>query len=123
MWFLRFAPQSGGLVDEFRRVCAWRDRVDGLGHGERVEMAPSEALAIAKESRPTAERAADPHEPNGIRPGDAVAVVPDDYGFDPVAGELVFSTVHEVAVHRRDPALGDLVAHFPRIGFRVTRRA
>ena len=123
VWFLRFAPHSGSLVDEFRRVCAWRDRVDALGHGDRVEMAPAAALAIAKESRPTAERAADPHEPNGLRPGDAVSVVPDDYGFDPVAGELVCSTVHEVAVHRRDPALGEIVVHFPRIGFRVTRRA
>jgi glutathione S-transferase len=121
VWFLRFAPHSGAMVDEFRRVCAWRDRVDGLGHGERVEMVPAEALAIAKESRPRAERAADPHEPNGLRPGDAVSVVPDDYGFDPVAGELVFSAVHEVAVRRRDPTLGDIVVHFPRIGFRVTR--
>src|SRR5204863_86190 len=36
VWFLRFAPQSGSLVDEFRRVCAWRDRVDAL-----VATAPS----------------------------------------------------------------------------------
>ncbi len=123
VWFLRVAPQANAMVEEFRHLSAWRDRVDALGHGERVEMPPAEALAIAKESRPTAERAADPREPNGLRPGDAVSVVPDDYGFDPVAGELVFSTVHEVAVHRHDPALGDIVVHFPRIGFRVTRRA
>ena len=71
--------------------------------------------------RPTAERAADPREPNGLRPGDGVSVVPHDYGLDPVAGELVFSTAHEVAVHRRDPAPGDIVVHFPRFGFRVTR--
>ena len=122
VWFLRFAPQSGSLADEFQCVCAWRDRVDALGHGERAEMAPAEALAIARESRPRAERAGDPHEPNGLCPGNAVSVVPDDYGFDPVVGELVFSTVHEVALHRRDPALGDIVVHFPRIGFRVTRR-
>ena len=111
------------MLEEFRHVSAWRDRVDALGHGERVEMPPAEALAIAKESRPTAERAADPHEPNGLEPGDAVSVVPDDYGLDPVAGELVFSTVHEIAVRRRDAALGEIVVHFPRFGFRVTRGA
>jgi len=49
--------------------------------------------------------------------------VPDDYGLDPVAGELVFSTVHEIAVRRRDAALGEIVVHFPRFGFRVTRGA
>ncbi len=123
VWFLRVAPQANAMVEEFRRVSAWRDRVDALGHGERVEMPPAEALAIAKESRPTAEPAADPREPNGLEPGDAVSVVPDDYGLDPVAGELVFSTVHEIAVRRRDAALGEIVVHFPRFGFRVTRGA
>src|SRR5438128_1860068 len=64
-----------------------------------------------------------PPEPNGLESGDAVSVVPDDYGLDPVAGELVFSTVHEIAVRRRDAALGEIVVHFPRFGFRVTRGA
>src|SRR5207247_9796770 len=70
-------------------------------------------------TRPAGEPAADPREPNGLEPGDAVSVVPDDYGLDPVAGELVFSTVHEIAVRRRDAALGEIVVHFPRFGFRV----
>jgi len=46
--------------------------------------------------------------------------VADDYGFDPIAGELVASSEHEVAVRRIDPALGELVVHFPRVGFRVS---
>ena len=50
-----------------------------------------------------------------------VAVMPDDYGFDPVVGEVVFSSVHEIAVLRRDDALGDVAVHFPRLGFRVDR--
>jgi hypothetical protein len=50
-----------------------------------------------------------------------VAVTPDDYGFDPVAGELVFSGVHEIAVRRQDAAVGEVVVHFPRYGFRVAR--
>ena len=49
--------------------------------------------------------------------------MPDDYGFDPVAGELVCSSANQIAVRRRDPALGEIVVHFPRIGFRVTRGA
>jgi hypothetical protein len=31
----------------------------------------------------------------------------------------VSSSVHKVAVRRTDPALGEIVVHFPRIGFRV----
>jgi hypothetical protein len=48
-----------------------------------------------------------------------VHVTPDDYAFDPVAGELVASSVDEVAIRRHDPAVGTVVVHFPRFGFRV----
>jgi hypothetical protein len=34
-------------------------------------------------------------------------------------GELVFSTPHEIAIKRHDPAVGDVVVHFPRAGFWV----
>ena len=50
-----------------------------------------------------------------------VTVTPDDYGFDPVAGTLVASSVDEVAIRRSDPAVGEVVVHFPRFGFRVAR--
>ena len=43
----------------------------------------------------------------------------DDYGRDPIAGELVFSNAHEIAIKRSDPAVGDVVVHFPRAGFVV----
>jgi hypothetical protein len=50
-----------------------------------------------------------------------VTVTPDDYAFDPVAGELVCSSAHEIAIRRQDPAVGEVVVHVPRFGFRVTR--
>ena len=49
-----------------------------------------------------------------------VRVVPDDYGFDPVEGELVASSRHEVALRREAPEVGEVIVHFPRAGFRVT---
>jgi glutathione S-transferase len=50
-----------------------------------------------------------------------VAVVPDDYGFDPVAGEVVTSSAHEIALLRSAPEVGEVVVHFPRVGFKVLR--
>jgi hypothetical protein len=93
-----------------------------MGHGKRTDMAPDEALAIAKQSMPAAAPVADLQEPNGIKPGDLVTVTPDDYGFDPVAGEVVASSTHEIAIRRRDDQVGDVVVHFPRIGFRVVQQ-
>jgi hypothetical protein len=53
--------------------------------------------------------------------GERVTVTPDDYGRDPVMGELVTLALHEVAVRRTDPDAGTVVVHFPRIGYRVAR--
>jgi glutathione S-transferase len=121
LWFLRIAPGSSALLEPLPRVRAWMDRMGGLGDGERSDVTPAEALAIARESRPAAAPAADPGEPNGLAPGMRVTVTADDYAFDPVAGELVGSSVHEIAIRRQDAAVGEVVVHFPRYGFRVTR--
>ena len=90
-----------------------------MGHGQRTDMGADEALRIAKAATPATPRAADGHEPNAVAPGTRVTVTPDDYGFDPVAGEVVASSAHEIAVRRSEAQLGDVVVHFPRIGFRV----
>ena len=121
LWFLRVAPGTAALLAEFARVRAWLARVEALGEGARTEMEPAAALALARDRTSTTEPTVDPHEPNGLEPGMRVSVVPDDYGFDPVTGELVVATLHELAVRRTDPTVGDVVVHVPRIGFQVTR--
>lgn len=121
VWFLRNFPPAAVVFDEFPAVLAWAERIAAMGHGRRSEMSADEALRIAKESSPTMVAASDAAEPNGWKPGDRVTVTPDDYGFDPVAGEIVATNVHEVAIHRRDEQVGDIVVHFPRIGFKIDR--
>jgi hypothetical protein len=48
-----------------------------------------------------------------------VTVSADDYGRDPIAGEIVFLNAHEIAIRRHDEKLGEVVVHFPRAGFNV----
>ena len=119
LWFMRLAPETPALLEPLPRLRAWMERIDALGHGERSILTAADALAIARESRPAAVPAADPGEPNGLEPGTRIAVTPDDYAFDPVEGELVFSTAQEIALRRQDPAVGEVVVHFPRYGFRT----
>ena len=92
----------------------------GIGHGQRSECPPGGALRIARAARRAAAAGPDEGDPNGLVPGMQVRVVPDDYGFDPVEGELVASSRHEVAVRREAAEVGEVVVHFPRAGFRVT---
>lgn len=121
LWFLKGAlPQlAAALLEEFPKVEAWYERVKALGHGTPTPMDAKEALRIAKEATSEAKPLADPHDPNGRKPGDRVSVMPDDYGRDPVVGEIVFSNAQEIAIKRSAPEVGDVVVRFPRAGFLV----
>jgi glutathione S-transferase len=121
VWFLRAIPPAAAALAEFPAVGKWAERVAAIGHGRRSEIAPAEALTIAKAARPLPGAGVARGEPNGLAAGERVNVVPDDYGFDPVGGELVAADVHEIAVRRTSPETGEVVVHFPRAGFRVVR--
>jgi hypothetical protein len=60
-----------------------------------------------------------PADPSGLAAGQRVTVTPDDYGKVPVAGELVTLDLHEIAVRRVDARAGEVVVHFPRLGYVV----
>lgn len=119
IWFLLGMPPTATAFDEFARIGAWVGRVRAIGHGTRTEMTPEEAVAVARAAEPSTARQTDAADPSGLRPGMRVRVVPDDYGFDPVEGELIASSVHEVALLRDAPETGTVAVHFPRAGFRV----
>jgi glutathione S-transferase len=118
VWFLRNFPGAGVIFDEYTALLGWAERIQAMGHGARQDMDSGEALAVARDSRPVSSTV-DGREPNGLAAGARVTVTPDDYGFDPVEGELVGSSAHEIAVRRSAAEVGDVVVHFPRIGFRV----
>ena len=121
LWFLRAAPGGQALLAEFPRVAAWMTTLEAMGQGDRRDVSPADALAAARDAQPMASPGVDPREPNALAAGMDVTVTPDDYGFDPVAGTLVASSVDEIAVRRSDSAVGTVVVHFPRFGFRVAR--
>lgn len=118
VWFLRSIPPVAATLEHFSRLTAWAERVAGIGHGERAPCDPAEALRVARDATPEAPRPgrALPGDP---APGERVTVTPDDYGFDPVEGELVASDEGEMALRREHPEVGVVTVHFPRAGFRL----
>ena len=84
-------------------------------------MQGAEAVEVARAGDARDGQAHDPSEPNGLRPGDRVEVVHESFGQDPVAGELVASSVHEIAIARHDARAGDVVVHLPREHYKVRR--
>jgi glutathione S-transferase len=107
------------MLRQFPQVLAWTMRIKAVGHGERSEMSAHDALELATAATPQSPIFADPHDPNGRKPGDKVSVTPDDYGKVAVVGEIVSLSPQHIAIRRRDERAGDIVVHFPRAGFLV----
>jgi len=121
VWFAkRFVPETAeGLLQEYPRVRAWAERVAAIGHGSHAAMSGGEALAVAAAATSQTAEHRDEDDPDGLTPGMNVAISAIDYGKDPISGELVSSSAQRVAIRRSDPAVGEVVVHFPRAGFLV----
>ena len=120
IWYVRRNLSCADqLLAEFPRTQSWEKRVQALGHGTRTEMTTSDALAIAAKAQPQSPQLADPADPNGRKPGDQIAVVPDDYGKIEVRGTIVSLSAQHVAIRRHDAQAAQIVIHFPRAGFNI----
>ncbi len=120
VWMARGnVPIAGQIFASFERMQAWEARMRGVGHGKRTEMSAEDALAAARASGAPPGLGVDAADALGLTVGVRVAVVPNDYGKDPVVGELATLSLYEVAVRRSDPLVGSVLVHFPRIGYRV----
>ncbi len=80
LWFLGGAvpKTTEALTSGLTRLQDWRGRVRAIGHGQRSEMTPAEALDVAKSSQPAPYAEHDPADPLGLAPGAAVVVMADD---------------------------------------------
>lgn len=111
------------LLEPFVRLRAWEGRMQAIGNGRRIDIEASEALAVARAAMPQAGGGVDPADALGLPAGARVSVTPDDYGRIPVEGELITLQLHEVAIRRSAPEVGEVVVHFPRIGYRIETAA
>jgi glutathione S-transferase len=121
VWFLRGRYAGGpALLAEFPDLLAWEQRVRDIGHGRPEDMSAGKALEIAAGSMPQTGQGTDPRDPQGLAPGLDVRVTPDGDGGDPsVSGTIVQVSAQSIAIARNDARVGDIVVHFPRVGYRV----
>ena len=125
LWLLRAncgAEAIDAQLSLAPEVVAWMDRIGAIGHGNKTDMTPEEAVAVAKAATP-----ADPglgeNDPSGIATGTRVTVTPDDNARVPVAGTLVGADAQEVVIAIESPEAGRLHVHFPRAGFETIAQA
>jgi hypothetical protein len=109
-------PKVQGVYDELPGLMAWFKRVRAIGHGERSEMTPQEALDVAKAATPQTPSTEDAGDGRGLNVGDAVVVLTEDPGATPVSGTVHALGPNHIAIARHHDRVGDVVVHFPRAG-------
>jgi len=102
-------------------VLRWLDRIRAFGHGTPTPLSSADALDLARASRPRPRSGETGPALDGIALGDDVTISADDYAYEPTTGRLVHLGPNEFAVERTDERAGDVVVHFPRIGYQVKR--
>lgn len=100
--------------DWFNRLGEYKPREPEVISGE-------EALAIGKAAAPRLIAATATYEPQGLVPGERIAVAPDDYGKVWVEGELVHADSQRIILQRRSDEAETLHVHFPRAGYLARR--
>ncbi|MEO1408073.1 MAG: glutathione S-transferase [Pseudomonadota bacterium] len=124
VWFV--ATQVPDFAEECfaqaPRTKAWYDRLNETTGQAPEKLDSKEALAIAKKAGPRLVAAvAGGAEPQGLEPGEKVAVAPDDYGKDWVEGTLVHADDQRVIISRTADEVETINVHFPRAGYMVRR--
>jgi glutathione S-transferase len=120
LWFVRRIEPIAAILATVKNVLPWMDRMHAIGHGTSTKLSSAEAIALAADT-PTHVADAPWHDEHGIAAGTAVTITPLDYAFDAVAGELVIATANELAIKRTDDRAGDVIVHFPRVGYKLER--
>ena len=122
VWYIRGRWQGGpALLAQFPKLEAWEARVKAIGHGRPTPITAEEAIEVARTAETTTPERGDAGDPQGLKPGQRVAVVADaDSGETPVEGRVRRVEADSISLLREDPRVGTVCVHFPRVGYRVT---
>jgi len=121
LWFIRRAGPLASIIDEFPYVAGWYQRVRSVVQPAHADMTSATALQYASDEAPQEVEAQFYTDTHGIALGEQVTITPTDTGCDPVQGELVLAMRDELAIRRFDDRVGELIVHFPRIGFEMKK--
>ena len=119
-WFARaMMPETTDLLADFTYLPDWERRVADIGEGSRSVITAAEAHRLARDATSSATARVDAHEAQGLRVGQQVTVEPDDSRRGAVTGVVVIAGANDIAVRHHNDTVGEVVVHFPRIGYRI----
>lgn len=117
LWFTQEVAEAG-FLKPYPRIQSWYQRMQSIGHGQPATMTEQQALQQAKEASPEALENNVTEEDTALL-NQPVSMVPADYGFIPVHGNLVYSDEQKRVVQIHSDKAGVLNVHFPKEGFEM----
>ena len=110
------APSLAVEVGKHAAVQKWLQGILDMGEGQRSDMDPADALAIARDATPDYTPPANAIVDEALPVGQMIAVRPNDYGQEETLGEIVWVSAEELAIKRTDEQVGEVLVHYPRLG-------
>jgi len=122
VWFVKGRYGDAELLlAEFPSLLSWVSRMEAIGHGTFDDMTPEESLSVALSATPDTPEKTDAADPQELKPGMKVSVSPlTNSGETGVVGDVRSISRNRIALARNDEKCGDVVVHFPRVGYRVS---
>ena len=119
LWFVLRGGPVAKILESYPALQDWRSRIAAFGHGTYEKLDSGAAIAIARDA--TAEKSSGNLDTHGLVIGQRVVVAATDTGVDPIEGTLYGATKSRISIAREDQRAGNVVVHFPRLGFEVRR--
>lgn len=121
-WFARAGiPGVNEMLAGMSKLAAWEARVADLGEGRREVITAQSAIDVARAAIPDTTPAIVAPESAGFAAGDAVWVAADDSQRGAMTGRLLRLDAGGISVLHESDGAGEVVVHFPRLGYRLTR--
>ena len=120
LWFTRRqTPMLASILDATPAVLRWMDRMEAIGHGQKLDSNAAESIAACAHSGFTdsvfvQEIFQDDH---GIALGSEVTIAADNFGPETSQGTLLSATRTHYTIRRTDARAGVVQVHFPRVGY------
>lgn len=111
------APSLAAEVNKHTAIAKWLQAILDMGEGQRSDMPPADALAVARDAIPDYTPPAEAIADEALPVGQKISIKPNDYGQEETVGEIVWTTAEAIAVKRTDEQVGDVLVHYPRLGY------
>ena len=117
-WLLETIGGQSPVINEMPKTRRWLSNIAKIGHGTFDNLSPDAAIDIANEATPLRTPA---FEDDSFNSGERVKISPRDE-YSPAEGYLVAIDEREIVIRGHNDRVNQVYVHFPRIGYRVSRK-